>query len=186
MMRNLDDLVALALELKADHAAIVDTTGITFHEEFRKACERNACGRYGTNWMGPPAIGPINELSERVKKYRHGLLFQTVHSVASSFDMKGMMAGAKVHEQIFRNLLAEVRTKFRFKSVLPLDAGCCRLCEKCAYLDQEPCRNPDQAVASVEAYGMDVMALVKEVGIPYNNGKNTVSYVGLILFEEDQ
>jgi hypothetical protein len=28
------------------------------------------------------------------------------------------------------------------------------------------------------------MALEKEAGIPYYNGKNTVSYVGLILFEE--
>jgi predicted metal-binding protein len=184
-MKNLDDVVALALESKADHAAIVSTAGIAFHEEFRKACERNACGRYGTNWMGPPAIGPVSQLSERVKKYRHGLLFQTIHKVASSFDMKGMMAGAKEHEQIFRSLLSRIKENFAFKDILPLDAGCCRLCERCAYLDRDPCRRPDEAVASVEAYGIDVMALVKEAGIPYNNGKNTVSYVGLILFEED-
>jgi hypothetical protein len=35
----------------------------------------------------------------------------------------------------------------------------------------------------VEAYGIDVMALEKSAGIPYYNGKNTVSYVGLILFD---
>ncbi|WP_427854326.1 hypothetical protein [Desulfosporosinus youngiae] len=29
---------------------------------------------------------------------------------------------------------------------------------------------------------MDVMALVKDSGIPYNNGESTVSYVALILF----
>jgi hypothetical protein len=36
----------------------------------------------------------------------------------------------------------------------------------------------------VEAYGIDVMALEKSAGIPYYNGKNTISYVGLILFRE--
>ncbi|OLN25710.1 hypothetical protein DSOL_5246 [Desulfosporosinus metallidurans] len=46
----------------------------------------------------------------------------------------------------------------------------------------EKCKFPDKAVSSVEANGIDVMALVKSSGIPYNNGKNTVSFVALILF----
>ena len=37
-------------------------------------------------------------------------------------------------------------------------------------------------VSSVEASGIDVMALVKAHKIPYNNGENTISYVALILF----
>lgn len=179
-------LVEEALASGAQYAAVVDTSGISFHEEFRKACERNACGRYNTNWMGPPAIGPITELIERVRKYRRGLLFQTVHQVRSSFDMKGMMEGAEVHEGVFRELLSRIRAGYGFTDVFPLDAGCCRICDRCAYLDGEPCRHPDQAVSSVEAYGIDVMAMEKEAGIPYYNGKNTVSYVGLILFNEEE
>ncbi|HEY3424048.1 MAG TPA: DUF2284 domain-containing protein, partial [Negativicutes bacterium] len=53
---------------------------------------------------------------------------------------------------------------------------------KCAYQDNEECRFPDKAFASVESYGIDVINLEKACGIPYYNGKNTVSYVGLILF----
>jgi hypothetical protein len=53
---------------------------------------------------------------------------------------------------------------------------------KCGYLVGEECQFPDKAVSSVEANGIDVIALVKTSGIPYNNGKNTVSYVALILF----
>jgi predicted metal-binding protein len=179
-----DDLVKDALEAKAAHAAIADTSALVFHEEYRKACERNACGKYATNWMGPPAIGSVQELAERARKYKHGLLFQTVCQLASSTDWNGMMAGAKVHEQVFRDLLARIKSKYDFPDVLPLNAGCCSICERCAYLDNEPCRNPDLAVASVEAYGIDVMSLEKSAGIPYYNGKNTVSYVGLILFEQ--
>jgi predicted metal-binding protein len=181
---NMEELVKEALDSKATYAAIADTSKISFHEEFRKACERNACGKYNTNWMGPPAVGPIAELIERVKKYKQGLLFQTVHQVRSSFDFKGMMEGAQIHERVFRELLARIKKNYRFNEMLALNAGCCRVCDKCAYLDDEPCRHPDQAVSSVEAYGIDVIGLEKAAGIPYYNGKNTVSYVGLILFED--
>lgn len=179
-----EQLIKDVLESKAQYAAIVDTAKLSFHEEFRKACERNACGRYNTCWVGPPAIGPISELIERVKKYPHGLLFQTVHQIESSLDWDGMMKAAKIHEKIFRDLLKKVKNKYYFQELLPLNAGCCRVCKKCAYLKGKPCRHPDKAVSSVEAYGIDVIAMEKEAGIPYYNGKNTVSYVGLILFNE--
>lgn len=75
-----------------------------------------------------------------------------------------------------------METNYSFKAILPLNAGPCTYCAKCTYLAGEECQFPDKAVSSVEANGIDVMALVKASGIPYNNGKNTVSYVALILF----
>lgn len=178
-----DDLVKDALEAGATRAAIADTSELVFHEEYRKACEKNSCGRYATNWMGPPAIGSIDELAEKARNYKQGLLFQTVCPIEDSTDWDGMMAGSLVHEQVLRNLLARLRGKYKFKSLLPLNARCCSLCERCAYLDGQPCRHPDIAVSPVEAYGIDVMALAKSAGLPYYNGKNTVSFMGLILFE---
>ena len=70
------------------------------------------------------------------------------------------------------------------EELLPLDKGCCSICPRCAYLDKEPCRNPDEALSSIEAYGMNVIALQKSAGLPYYGGKNTVLYVGLILFDK--
>jgi predicted metal-binding protein len=177
-------LVAMALESNASHAAVLDTRQIQFHEDFRKACEKNLCRKFGTNWMGPPAIGPINVLMQRAARYAHGLLFQTVHRVASSFDMKGMFEAGITHEAVFRSLLERIRKEYPGEDLLPLNAGCCSICPKCAYLDGESCRNPDEAVSSVEAYGINVIALQKSAGLPYNSGKNTVTYVGLILFDK--
>ncbi|NLT68153.1 MAG: DUF2284 domain-containing protein [Acidobacteria bacterium] len=174
-------LITIALESGASGAAVLDTSVIEFHEEFRKACERNFCGKYDTNWMGPPAIGPIEVLKRRALNYRQGLLLQSVHSVKSSFDIKGMIAKAAVHEAIFRTLLDRIRQEYPSEDFLPLNAGCCSICEKCSY-PGEPCRNPDRAVASVEAYGMDVIALQKKAGVRYYHGKEAVCYVGLILF----
>jgi predicted metal-binding protein len=183
-MLDASDLVRIALEAKASDAAILETSEIQFHEDFRKACEKNVCRKYDTTWMSPPVIGPISELKQRAMRYRHGLLFQTVHRLVSNFDFKGMMAAAVVHGDIFKDLVERIRKAYPLEKILPLSAGCCNICERCAYLDQEPCRFPDQAVASVEAYGMNVIALQKSAGLPYNNGKGNVTYVGLILFDK--
>jgi predicted metal-binding protein len=182
-MRN-ESLIRIALESAASHAAVLDVSQIQFHEDFRKACEKNFCRKYDTNWMGPPAIGPVSMLKERASRYQKGLLVQTVHPIASNFDMKGMLKGAQEHKEIFQRLLQTMRERFQ-EDFLPLDAGCCSLCEKCAYLDREPCLHPDMAVSSVEAYGMNVIALQKSAGVPYYHGKNNVCYVGLILFNPD-
>ena len=176
-------LAAIALEAGAAQAALLEVSQIQFHEDFRKACEKNACRKYDTNWMGPPAIGPIRILKQRAGRFQKGLLFQTVHPIKSNFDMKGMLNAAKLHEAVFRDLLERIRKRYPSEELLPLSAGCCSLCEKCGYLDREPCRHPDQAVSSVEAYGMNVIALQKSAGLPYYHGKDKVCYVGLILFD---
>jgi predicted metal-binding protein len=184
-MKNQDNLIQVAMESNVTQAAILDVSLIQFHEDFRKACEKNFCGKYDTNWMGPPAVGSIEMLMGKAARYGKGLLFQTVHPIAGNFDMKGMLAGAKAHEAIFRNLLDKLKTLYPEEDFLPLNAGCCSICEKCAYLDQEPCRHRDMAVSSVEAYGINVIALQKSAGLPYYHGKNNVCYVGMILFNPD-
>jgi len=178
----LGDIVKDAIALNATNVSIVDVTEIKFNEDFRKLCEQNSCGSYNKNWMCPPAVGPFNDLKERALGFKQGLLLQTVHPIATSLDWKGMLAGGVNHTKIFRKILDCMENNYNFKEILPLNAGPCTYCTKCAYLVGEKCKCPDKAVSSVEANGVDVMALVKTYGIPYNNGINTVSYVALILF----
>lgn len=177
-----EDLIAIALESNAANAAVIETARIAFYEEFRTACAQNVCGKYDTNWMGPPAIGSIRELKERVLHFAHGLLFQSTHPLASNFDWKGMMAGAQAHTVIFHAIMACLRRRYPTEEFLPLNAGCCSECARCAYQDAAPCRHPDRAVSSVEAYGMNVIGLQKMAGLRHYHGKTTVCYVGLILF----
>ncbi|MBN2318460.1 MAG: DUF2284 domain-containing protein [Acidobacteria bacterium] len=179
---NAEELKQAAMDSNADYAAVIETSAIQFHEDVRKACEQNVCGKYDTNWMGPPAIGPIDKLKEQVLQYRQGLLFQTVHRTGRSFDMKGMLKAAGDHEAVFRNFLEKIKSRYPDEDILALDAGCCSYCEKCAYLDNEPCTFPDHALSSVEAYGMNVSVLMKRVDMPYNHGKGALGFVGMILF----
>ncbi len=182
MKDSLDQLVEMAQESGATRAGIVHTSDLQFSEEFRRACERNACGKYGANWMCPPGVGPFEELKATALGFSRGLVFQTVHQLEDWLDVEGMERAAKKHFEVFRKILASVQGDSSFQKVFGLNVGACKVCEICTYSDGEECRYPDKAVASIESHGIDVNALVSACGMSYNNGPNTVSYVGLILF----
>ncbi|MCX6223164.1 MAG: DUF2284 domain-containing protein [Bacteroidia bacterium] len=174
-------LTALALQHGATRSAIINVSDIKFSESFRDLCEMNSCGKYKTNWMCPPAMGPYEELKNQVLAFDKGLVIQTVYQLEDSFDFEGMMNAVNIHDEVFRRIYREVRRIRPDCPILPLNAGVCRFCESCTYPDKD-CLYPDEALASVEAYGIDVTALVTACGIPYNNGVASVSYVGMILF----
>lgn len=179
-----NEIVQDALELKATRAAIASVDKVKFSNELRQMCVMNYCGNYGKNWMCPPGVGALKELKEQVFKFQQGLVFQTVHELENSFDVEGMEESQSIHGQILQNILEKMKTKYEFTDMLPLNVGACNVCKQCTYPLEKECLFPEKAIASVEAYGINVMALVTECGFPYNNGENTVSYVGFILFNE--
>jgi predicted metal-binding protein len=180
-MPDHNHLITLSLNLGATRAAIVDVSKIQFSESFRDLCEMNSCGKYRTNWMCPPAIGPFDKLRDQVLAFKSGLVVQTVYQMEDSFDFDGMMEAAAIHEKVFRDILHQIKTQRLLDPFFALNAGVCKFCEICTYPDRD-CLYPEEALASVEAYGIDVTALVTACDIPYNNGQASVSYVGMVLF----
>lgn len=176
------NLIQMALEQGATYAALIPTGDIPFVPELRDCCAQNSCGRHATCWVGPPAIGEVIDLMARVRQYAFGLVIQTVDQLEDAFDYPGMLEAREHHVDVFRKTLAAVRAGFADWKLLALDAGCCDLCPQCTYPD-EPCRNPEEAIPAVEAYGIYVNPMLTACGLKYNNGKDTVSYVGLIVFE---
>lgn len=182
-MTAISDLTSKALRLGATRSAIIQVSDIQFSDSFRDLCEQNHCGKFNTTWMCPPAVGPYEELKNQVLRFDKGLVVQTVYQLEDSFDFEGMMRAAAIYGKVMRDILNDIRSENQLGTILPLGAGACNYCETCSYPDQE-CLHPDQALSSVEAHGIDVTALVTACGIPYNNGPASVSYVGMILFNE--
>ena len=58
----------------------------------------------------------------------------------------------------------------------------CGLCPVCAKKTDEPCRFPDLAMSSLEAYGIYVSKMAEAAGMNYINGANTVTYFGAVFF----
>lgn len=160
---------------------VVPVASIAFSAAFRDLCATNRCGKYGTNWTCPPGVGPFDTLVAQVRRFTSGLVIQTVWPIEDSFDIEGMLAAGGEHNALFRRAVTALAPQLQGVKTLPLSAGACSICGTCTFADGEPCRRPEQAIASLEAYGIDVAQLIASSGLSYTNGPNTVSYVGLLL-----
>ena len=70
----------------------------------------------------------------------------------------------------------------KYPNLLMLGTGGCNVCKECTYPDN-PCRFPKKRISSMEAYGLVVNDVCKANDIPYYYGKDTLTYIGCILFE---
>ena len=176
-------LCEIAKETGFTNAGLIPVENIPFDPVFRQACESNQCGRYGKCWTCPPAVGPIDELIARAKGYRYAVVYQTIGDIEDSYDFEGMMEVAASHNRNTRSFIE--RTEGIWKGrYLHLSAGGCHYCGRCAKEDDQPCRFPEKALASLEAYGVMVSQLASRVSMKYINGVNTVTYFGMCLFDD--
>lgn len=177
LIAGIADIIIGEGALKAEY---VPSEKIAVSEEFRRMCEMNSCGVYGRCWMCPPAIGDISPLMEEVRSYKGGILYQTVHELEDSFDFEGMMEAKRIHSMLSIRIQNSV-SKIMSGGFLHLSCGGCFLCDSCAILTGEPCRHPDKAISSMEAYGIDVYRTAMDTGLKYINGNDTVTYFGIVL-----
>ena len=173
-------LVNIALDAGAAKAAVISSDSIVLSPTFRDICKSNGCGMYGRCWMCPPDIGEIDTLMAEVRKYQHGLLYQTISDIEDSFDIEGMQEAGRNHAWLSQRIEAFMMPMLG--KHLHLSCGGCRLCKRCAKADGLPCRKPEQALASMEGYGIDVYNTCKPTELKYINGQNTVTFFGIVLF----
>ena len=163
----------------------VDFGKVVVSPEVRKLCERNACGYYGRNWMCPPAVEPLEDFKHKIRRFNRFIVVHQVYPVKSSMDWNGMMDGARHFKEKLMEMRKEMEGQGSGTCFLTLGVGACHVCKECSYVDGEPCRRPADAMVSLEACGIDVMRLMKDNGLKYYNGKNTVTYIGGVMFADD-
>ena len=175
-------IVRIIEEMGASHAAYVETKDIPFEKAFRSACEQNACGFYNRCWTCPPEAGSIEDCMARVKVFPCAVLYQTISPLEDSYDIEGMHDASVAHNR----LTLKIQEAFRQMegTCMVLGAGACGVCQTCTKPEGNPCRFPDLAVTSLEACGINVYELARICGLQYINGKNTVTFFGLLLYRE--
>ena len=179
-MQNHESLIQLALTAGSKKATVIRAEDIVVSSVFRDICASNSCGRYGRCWMCPPDIGEIDVLMAQLKGYSHGLLYQTIYDIEDSFDIEGMGEACRNHAQVSQRVNDAVKPLL--PGCLHLSCGGCNLCERCAKMDDQPCRMPDKALPPMEGYGIDVYNTTKPTELKYINGQNTVTFFGIVLF----
>lgn len=178
------ELISRALSLGAHKASVIETKEILTDKAFRDMCASNACGMYGKCYMCPPDVGDIDALISEIENYKYALVYQTITELEDSFDFEGMIEAKKRTYPLAQSLRYAFADMNIF-SVMHLGAGGCGVCDECAKRQGEPCRFPERAMPSLEAYGINVSALAKSAGMKYINGQNTVTYFGAVLFSLD-
>ena len=178
-MMQFDDLIQDLF----DNARTFPSSKVPFRAEVRKLCEQNMCGNFGKSWTCPPAIESMEELQAKLSAFTQVVVFNRVYQLTDSFDWEGMQSGAQDFQSRLLKLKKNIRKADPDFLFVALGAGACRICETCTFTEQLPCRLPEDAIVSVEACGIDVMAMMQENGLKYNNGPNTVTYIGALFFD---
>ena len=129
----------------------------------------------GKNWRY------LDDLMKKIRCFQRVLVYQTVSTIEDSYDFEGMMEAGNIHNRLTQDLYNYVKEYMPNEKFLILGAGGCRICKSCAVLINEPCRHPERAIGSLEAYGINVSKLAQAAKMNYINGKDTVTYFGAIL-----
>ncbi len=182
-MTSLTEYLALARNHGFEDVSELSVATLKFLPEVRSMCAANTCRSFGKNWTCPPHSGTLDESSRKVAAFERGILVQTVGKLDDEFDYESMEAAQTLHNQRFHQLVDEVRRTVPGGSenkVLPMGAGACGLCEACT-CPELPCRFPDKAIVSMEAYGLFVSQVCEANGLAYHHGPLTVTFTSCIL-----
>ena len=180
MKYNTEMLKNEALDVGFSQAGELNIEALVFMPEVRDMCSVDRCHQYGKNWCCPPGCGSIEEAAERAGKYSYGLIVQTIGRMEDDFDYETIQDTSEKHKSNFDTLIGRLRE--RYSDILPMGAGTCTVCKTCSYPDA-PCRFPDKVMPSMEAYGLWVSKVCELSKIPYNNGKQTITYTSCYLLK---
>ena len=157
----------------------LDPKKLEFSERVRKVCQQE-CPRYGKTWACPPAVGSVAECQGRCLSFENCLMIATATEVADIGNMEATLATTPAHEAV-TNQVAERMGELGEK-VYVLSTEACVLCQRCAYLDGEPCRKPEKMHPCVESHGINLIPTLEENGMEFQYGGNVVTWVSLLFY----
>ena len=159
----------------------VDPKTLDFTQRVRYICQTE-CPMYGKSWACPPAVGSVEECKAKCMNFTDCLMIATITEVADIANLEETLATRGDHEALTNEIAALLRQQGIAPYILSTEA--CAECERCAYLDGQPCRFPERMHPCVESHGINVVPAMEQLGIPFISGENLVTWVSLLLFTE--
>ena len=169
------------MELPLYTYAYLDPASLEFSDRIRHICETE-CPMYGTTWACPPGVGSVECCKGKCLSYKDCLMISTITEVEDIGNMDQTLATRADHEAV-TNQVAALRAEQGVKPYV-LSTEACAICERCAYLDGQPCRHPERMHPCVESHGINIIPVLEDNGIEFQYGSNVVTWVSLLLFNE--
>lgn len=157
----------------------IDPKGLDFSDRIRWICE-NECPMYGKTWACPPGAGEVEACRAKCLGYENCLMIVTVTEVEDIADIDETLSTRPGHEQVTNQAADMMRGLGTEPYILSTEA--CTICERCAYLDGQPCRHPERMHPCVESHGINVIPTMEENGIEFQYGGNIVTWMSLLFY----
>ena len=157
----------------------LDPTKLEFNARIRWICE-NECPMFGKSWACPPAVGSVAECQAQCRRFDSCLMIATITEVADIANIDETLATRPEHEAITN----QVGDLLRQQGIEPyiLSTEACAECDRCAWLDGQPCRFPGRMHPCVESHGINLLAVLEELGLAFQYGENVVTWFSLLFF----
>lgn len=178
-MIDREKLEAHLAELPLYAYFFIDPQELEFTRRVRLVCELE-CPRYNRTWACPPAVGSVESCRGRCLGYENCLMMATVTEVADIADLDETLATRGDHETVTN----EVRGLFREMGVEPyiLSTEACDVCDRCAWLDGQPCRHPEHMHPCLESHGINLVPTLEKLGLEFQYGGNVVTWYSLLFY----
>ena len=156
-----------------------DPKSLEFTSRVRWICQHE-CPMYGKSWACPPAVGTVEQCQRKCLGYENALLISTIVEVPDIANIDDTLATRPGHEAVTN----QVRDFFREQGIEPyvLSTESCAECDRCAYLDGQPCRKPERMHPCVESHGINILPIIEELGLCFQYGENVVTWFSLLLY----
>ena len=180
-MMDRDLLEAQLMELPLYVYTYINPNSLEFSSRIRYICQTE-CPMYGRSWACPPATGEVDACKKRCDSYANCLLIGTIVEISDIANIDEALATRGDHEAITN----QVRDFMRQQGVEPyiLSTEACASCDRCAYLDGEPCRFPERMHPCIESHGINVIPVLEENGLEFQYGGNIVTWYSLLFFND--
>ena len=157
----------------------IDPQKLEFSDRIRYICGAE-CPMHNKTWACPPAVGSVSHCKAKCLQYENCLMIGTITEVNDITDIAETLSTRPAHEEI-TNM---VRDLFREQGVEPyiLSTEACDICDRCAWLDGQPCRHPDRMHPCVESHGINLIPALEENGLEFQYGDNIVTWYSLLFF----
>ena len=174
-------LIDYAHQLGIETCVEFDTFLLKPEQRIRDLCRENKCGKFKNHYMCPPYTGSLKSIEEKLLEFRKGILLQYSKPLDVKNDSEGL---TKSKLEFHKKILA--LELFADSSGLPramgMIGGSCELCETCKAVTKEPCPYPAKARMSLESIAIDVMALLKHLGLESEFRPDRIKWTGCVLF----
>ena len=178
-MINKELLETRLAELPLYIYAFIDPKGLDFSDRIRWICEHE-CPMYGKSWACPPGVGCVAECKGKCMDYENCLMISSITEVEDITDINETLATRPEHEKLTNQVGDLMRELGAQPYILSTEA--CAECERCAYLDGQPCRFPERMHPCVESHGINVIPVLEENGLEFQFGSNVVTWISLLFF----